>query len=283
MFGDDGRVLVRLATANDGGQLRDVYGPYIEQTAISFEIEVPTAAEMARRVAVTLPRHPWLVAEEAGTVVGYAYAHQFAERAAYRWSVETSAYVGTEVRGRGVGPRLYSSLLALVAYQGYREAFAGITLPNPASVSFHEKMGFQQVGVYRRSAGRWDPRTMSDGGSEGSAPPMRTHHRNRRASRKYGRTPSRPCSPPNGSHEPSEPHRPSEPTGPTTPPDPRPHRTHDPTGPTTPPDPRPHRPYDPAGHTSPQALRPGRPYDSDRGAAKVDEVPGGVPGGHPLD
>jgi L-amino acid N-acyltransferase YncA len=147
---NDERVLVRLATVADAGALRAIYRPYVEQTAISFEDEVPNTAEMAKRVARTLPLHPWLVAEEEGTVVGYAYAHPFAERAAYRWSIETSAYVATEFRGRRVGPMMYSSLLALAAYQGYREAFAGIALPNPASVSFHEKMGFRPVGVYRR-------------------------------------------------------------------------------------------------------------------------------------
>jgi L-amino acid N-acyltransferase YncA len=128
---NDERVLVRLATVADAGALRAIYRPYVEQTAISFEDEVPNTAEMAKRVARTLPLHPWLVAEEEGTVVGYAY-------------------VATEFRGRRVGPMMYSSLLALAAYQGYREAFAGIALPNPASVSFHEKMGFRPVGVYRR-------------------------------------------------------------------------------------------------------------------------------------
>ena len=95
-----------------------------------------------------MPRYPWLVA--AGThVLGYAYGHQFAERAAYAWSVETSIYVRETARGQRVGSTLYRALFTLLAAQGYQQAYAGITLPNPASVGLHEALGFEHVGTYR--------------------------------------------------------------------------------------------------------------------------------------
>jgi L-amino acid N-acyltransferase YncA len=147
--GEDERVIVRLASLHDAVALHEIYRPYVERSAISFESEVPTATEMARRVSTTLPRHPWLVAAEEAGVVGYAYGHPFASRAAYRWSVETSVYVHPDCLGRGLGRSLYCSLLGVLTLQGYRQAFAGIALPNPASVALHETMGFQQVATFR--------------------------------------------------------------------------------------------------------------------------------------
>ncbi|MDP9073914.1 MAG: N-acetyltransferase family protein [Actinomycetota bacterium] len=143
-------VHVRLATATDAPAIQAVYAPFVEATPISFEYEVPTADHIAARISATLPDFPWLVAEEAGRVVGYAYSHGFAPRAAYRWSVETSIYLDAVVHGRGLGRALYSRLLAVLSVQGYQEAFAGIALPNPASVALHEATGFVAVGRYAR-------------------------------------------------------------------------------------------------------------------------------------
>jgi phosphinothricin acetyltransferase len=116
---------------------------------ISFEVEAPDAAEMARRVERTLARTPWLVCERAGAVLGYAYAGAHRERAAYRWSVDVSAYVHADARRHGVARALYASLFAALAVQGYRNAYAGITLPNAASEGLHRAVGFTPVGVYR--------------------------------------------------------------------------------------------------------------------------------------
>ena len=104
---------------------------------------------MARRVERCLARTPWLVAEREGVVVGYAYAGAHRDRPAYQWSVETSAYVRDDAHRGGVGRALYAELFALLARQGFRNAYAGITLPNDASVGFHEACGFTRVGVYR--------------------------------------------------------------------------------------------------------------------------------------
>ena len=141
---------IRLATASDAAAVRDIYGPMIETTAVSFELVVPSEDEMASRITGRQPAHPWLVAEgDSQGVVGYAYAGPFSGRAAYDWSVETSIYLADAARGRGVGRSLYAALLALLTAQGYRQAMGGIALPNQASVRLHERAGFTLVGVYR--------------------------------------------------------------------------------------------------------------------------------------
>jgi L-amino acid N-acyltransferase YncA len=122
----------------------------VESTAISFETIAPDRDEIARRLAGTLPSHPWLVCEIGGRVAGYAYASKHRVRAAYQWSVDTSVYVDAEWRRSGVGRGLYQSLFAILAAQGFFNAFAGIALPNAASVALHEAVGFEPFGVYRR-------------------------------------------------------------------------------------------------------------------------------------
>jgi L-amino acid N-acyltransferase YncA len=113
-------------------------------------VKPPTAGEFSGRIAEAQASHEWLVAEREGTVIGYAYAHQFAERAAYGWSCETSIYLATGARGQGVGRALYEELLEGLAWQGYRRAFAGIALPNEASIGLHRAFGFTEAGCYRR-------------------------------------------------------------------------------------------------------------------------------------
>ena len=139
---------LRLATPTDASALAAIYAPVVRETATSFEAEPPGEAEMASRLAETMPSHPWLVAEEAGRVVGYAYAGPHRKRAAYAWSVEPSVYVAQEARGRGAGRRLYTALLAVLRRQGFAMAYAGITLPNAASLALHRAFGFEDVGVY---------------------------------------------------------------------------------------------------------------------------------------
>jgi L-amino acid N-acyltransferase YncA len=147
-----------LATAEDSGPVRAIYAPIVEATAISFELVVPSGQDMASRIADRQPTYPWLVADNDGHVDGYAYAGRFAPRPAYDWSVETSVYVAEQARGNGVGRDLYAALLAILTVQGYRQAMAGIALPNPASVALHERAGFVPVGVYRNAGwklGAW--------------------------------------------------------------------------------------------------------------------------------
>jgi phosphinothricin acetyltransferase len=142
-------VKLRVAEEADGAALAAIYGPVVLQTAISFETTPPTAADMAHRLAAILPTHPWLAAESGGEVVGYAYASPHRERAAYRWSADVAVYIVEAARSRGLGRALYGLLLTILARQGFHAAFAGVTLPNPASVALHRSVGFEQLGLYR--------------------------------------------------------------------------------------------------------------------------------------
>jgi L-amino acid N-acyltransferase YncA len=141
-------VTVRAATPSDAEPIAAIYAPYVVETVISFEETPPTAAEFEARMLAT-PRLPWLVAVRADAVVGYCYASPHRTRAAYRWSADVSVYVAPSERGRGVGRLLYGELLPLVRSLGYVSLFAGIALPNAASVAFHEAFGFTPVGIYR--------------------------------------------------------------------------------------------------------------------------------------
>jgi L-amino acid N-acyltransferase YncA len=145
---DDG--VIRDATALDAAACAAIYAPYVTDTAITFESEPPPSAEMAQRIETSARTHAWLVLEEDGRVVGYAYGHPMHERAAYRWSCEVSVYLEVGRRRTGAGRALYEVLLARLAERGYRVAFAGMTLPNDASVGLHRAMGFERVGVTRR-------------------------------------------------------------------------------------------------------------------------------------
>ncbi|MDF1506318.1 GNAT family N-acetyltransferase, partial [Roseisolibacter sp. H3M3-2] len=141
--------LIRLARPDDGAALAAIYAPAVVGRATSFETEAPDGDEMAARVARVLARTPWLVLALDGAVAGYAYASPHRDRAAYQWSVEVSAYVADTAQRRGAARALYAALFDLLARQGFRNAYAGITLPNDASVGLHVAVGFAPVGVYR--------------------------------------------------------------------------------------------------------------------------------------
>ena len=147
--GNGSTTSIRLATEHDAEQVAAIYEPNVTDTTISFELDPPTADEMRRRIEGTLERYPWLVCERQGRVLGYAYAGAHSSRPAYQWSVDVSVYVHEEARRRGVGRALYTSLIAALNLQGFYNAYAGATLPNPASVGLHESVGFRPVGVYR--------------------------------------------------------------------------------------------------------------------------------------
>ena len=142
-------ITVRQAAEQDAAAVVRIYAPYVEQTAISFEETVPTGDEMATRIKKCCTRWQWLVAEIDGQVVGYAYGSQHRERAAYRWSVEVSAYVDRNHHRKGIGRALYEPLLAELADKGFCNAFAGITVPNEPSVKLHTAMGFVPIGIFR--------------------------------------------------------------------------------------------------------------------------------------
>jgi len=149
---------LRLAEPDDAPGVLDIYAPLVSDTTVSFEEQVPSLAEMSRRIETTLERWPWIVAEEDEELAGYAYATAFRARHAYRWSCEVSVYVGEMWRGQRLGQRLYENLFSRLRRQGFRMAYAGIALPNPASVALHERLGFAPVGVFPaagRKRGAW--------------------------------------------------------------------------------------------------------------------------------
>jgi phosphinothricin acetyltransferase len=151
-------VHVRPATEADAVELLEIYRPFVEKSTVSFEVAVPSLDEFRARVAKALSRWQWLVAERDGCIAGYAYGGSHRERAAYRWSVEVSAYVGVAHHRLGIARALYTRLFRELAELGYCNAYAGITLPNEASVGLHRSMGFEPIGTFPRVGrkfGRW--------------------------------------------------------------------------------------------------------------------------------
>jgi phosphinothricin acetyltransferase len=152
-------MLIRHADPRlDAAGCLEIYGPFAQDTPISFEDRAPSVAEFERRIDRVGRTHAFLVAEDDGQIAGFAYAGAHRERPAYRWSTECSVYIAAAQRGRGLGRALYAALFPLLEQQGYRTVLAGVTLPNPASIGLHTTMGFVEVGVYRRigwKAGAW--------------------------------------------------------------------------------------------------------------------------------
>lgn len=140
--------MIRIARPEDMGSMLAIYAPFIDRTAVTFEVEVPSLAEFSERIRHIQTQAPCLVWDQEGTILGYAYASAHRQRAAYRWAREVSVYIHQDSRKKKYGTALYASLIALLRCQGYRMALAGITLPNIPSVNFHERLGFYPVGVY---------------------------------------------------------------------------------------------------------------------------------------
>ncbi len=163
---DSAPIRIRPAALADAPVLLDLYAPYVEHTAITFEYDVPSLQEFSRRMEAVLRRYPYLTAESGGTPVGYAYASPFHERAAYGWAVETSIYVSQSVRGQGVGGALYQALERVLARQHILNLNACIAVPPPEgdpyltgdSAAFHSHLGYRPVGRFHQCGykfGRW--------------------------------------------------------------------------------------------------------------------------------
>lgn len=152
----DGRVLIRTATTDDAAACAGIYAPIVRDTPISFEFDVPDAAEFAARIARVQRSDPWLVAVVDERVVGYAYSTAFRARAAYAGTRETTVYVRDDHQGTGIGSALMVSLLDELRGRGAHSAIAGIALPNDGSVALHERLGFTPVGVFREVGRKFD-------------------------------------------------------------------------------------------------------------------------------
>lgn len=147
-----GALRLRQVCAADAAAIAAIYAPYVVETVISFETDPPDADALAQRIAKVRGEDlPWIVAvDEAGKVLGYAYAGRFHARHAYRYTVEPTVYLDRDARGGGIGSLLYARLLQIVEELGYRQAVALVTLPNPASAALHERFGFRPSGTHAR-------------------------------------------------------------------------------------------------------------------------------------
>lgn len=142
--------LIRSATATDSEAIARIYNHYIRESVITFEENDVSPEEMAGRVQETIAAMlPWLVAEDQGVVVGYAYASKWRARSAYRFAVESTVYLDQYYTGRGVGTKLYQELLGILRTKSLHVVIGGIAQPNPASVALHERLGFEKVAHFR--------------------------------------------------------------------------------------------------------------------------------------
>lgn len=150
--------VLRLAREEDARALLEVYAPYVENTTVSFEYQVPTEEEFVRRIKETLAGFPYLVLEQGKRILGYAYAHPYAVRPAYQWGAELTVYLCPEACGKGLGPGLYRILFELLRLQGVRTVYGCITGENTASIAMHRAMGFHEGGCFHKAGyklGRW--------------------------------------------------------------------------------------------------------------------------------
>lgn len=142
---------IRCARPDDAEAIAAIYAPIVRETTISFEWEPPTVEAVRERIVKTLARYPWLVATDThDRPAGFVYAGSHREPPSYQWSVNTSVYIRDDCRGQGLGKALYAQLFAQLVELGFCRAYAGVALPNPASVALHESVGFRGLGVYER-------------------------------------------------------------------------------------------------------------------------------------
>lgn len=149
--------MIRIAVPDDAEAVLSVYAQYID-TPVTFEYALPSVREFRGRIVTTLEEYPWLVWEEDGLILGYAYAHRYRVRQAYQWGAELSVYVEKSVHGKGIGSALYEELIRLLVRQGVKTVYGCVTLPNEKSQALHTSLGFTEAGVLRSAgykAGRW--------------------------------------------------------------------------------------------------------------------------------
>ena len=149
---------IRMASISDSEAILSIYAPYVKDTAITFEIEVPTLSEFSLRIEGITKRYPYLVCQVDNQIVGYAYASEHRERAAYLYDADVSIYVLPEYHSSGVAHELYTHLFVLLDRLGYKNAYAAYTEPNIKSLKFHQKFGFEVIGTHHKTGyklGKW--------------------------------------------------------------------------------------------------------------------------------
>lgn len=151
-------MILRIAHRDDAEDVLKIYAPFIRETSLTFEIEIPSVTDFSNRITSYLKDWPWIIAESDGEIAGYAYASKYRERKGYQWSVECSIYLAEQFMSSGIATRLYAALFDILKLQGYRNVYAVINLPNDRSVRFHEKMGFKWFATYEKvgyKLGKW--------------------------------------------------------------------------------------------------------------------------------
>jgi len=143
--------MIRCATKADCAAMRDIYLPYVRDTAITFEETLPTEETFLKKLEALMPKYPFYVYEKDGEIAAYAYASAFRERAAYRWGAELSVYVDKKYQGQGIGHGLYAALLETLTRQGYKTAYGVVTLPNEISARLHASFGFTQSALLKNA------------------------------------------------------------------------------------------------------------------------------------
>lgn len=166
---------IRLARESDAAEILAVYAPYIRNTAVTFECEVPSPEEFRNRIRNISADYPYLVCVSDGIIVGYAYAHRQMERSAYRWNAELSVYLDGTYHRRGIGKALYGALLEILRLQNVQNVYGGVTVPNAPSEALHGHFGFTRLGTYHDTGykcGAWHDVAWFEKsiGSHGSAP-----------------------------------------------------------------------------------------------------------------
>jgi L-amino acid N-acyltransferase YncA len=142
--------IIRLAGESDAENIWEIYKPYVMNTFVTFETDIPALSVFRSRMEDILHTLPWLVCEYDNRMAGYAYATDHRSRKAYQWTKELSVYIHDDFKRKGIATGLYTTLFQLLKIQGVKNCLAGIALPNEASIRFHEKMGFRKVGVYHQ-------------------------------------------------------------------------------------------------------------------------------------
>ena len=148
----------RMASEEDTPEIHAIYKPYVTNSAITFEVEVPTVEEFGQRIRSISAEYPYIVCLSDRGMAGYAYAHRHMERVAYQWNAELSVYIDSGSQGCGIGRRLYAALIAILTLQNVKNVYGGVTSPNEKSERLHESLGFTKLGTYRKTGykcGAW--------------------------------------------------------------------------------------------------------------------------------
>ena len=153
-----GFIVIRIAQKKDAKAIQAIYSPYVKNTTITFDYEVPSIVDFETKIEKTLNHYPFLVYEHYGEVIGYAYAHPYMEKAAYQWSAVLTVYLNEQHTGLRIGQALYQSLIDLLSFQGFKNIYACVTIPNEKSKRLHESFGFREVGFFKEAGfknGKW--------------------------------------------------------------------------------------------------------------------------------